>query len=244
MNDDLRSNVRSALPSDVASLMDRIESFAEMPIRVEMNPNPISETDPNPMAPATAVNHDKATIYLRSETEIEPEGVLHELLHIHRYWVEGVPQIMPIGNDANQWSVTSSIENALEHLIIVPKESEYGFDPFPYWNETARINWGRYPWPEMTNEFARRKNVLLGRLGLCLVSDPNVVELAKDCINQEGLQNDAEKFNARIASFIMSNKVRAISCVCRFLNIPIADAHLVTFDVRSRRRIEAPIPPH
>lgn len=241
MPDDLRDMVRAAIPPNVLSLMDNIEAFAGTYISIERNPYPLSKTDPNPLAPASMANHTKGTIYLRDIENIDANGILHELLHINRWWVEQIPQVLANSNE--NVPVTSSIENALEHQIIIPRETDYGFDPYPYWNETARLNWERYPWDGMDIPAARRKNILLGRLGLRLVTDQSVVDLAKSCIEQEGLTAEAEKFDARIASLIAS-KPRAISCVFRFLNIPMAEAHLVYFDIRNQNRLKRPIPAH
>jgi len=241
MPDNLRDMVRATLPPNILSLMDDIEAFASTHISIERNTRPLSETDPNPLAPASSATHTKGTIYLRDIENIDANGILHELLHIHRWWVEQIPQALPIAE--KNLPITSNIENALEHQIIIPRETDYGFDPHPYWNEIAQMNWGRYPWDWMDTPAARRQNVLLGRLGLRLVTDQNVIDLAKSCIEQEGLTAEAERFDARIASLI-TNKPRAISCVFRFLNIPIAEARLVYFDIRNRKRFLRTIPPH
>ena len=240
--DDLREHVRSQLPGNVRSLMDEIEAFAQTEIAVAPNETPISSTDPNLTAPALAAWHDRATIYLRDLEQIDPNGILHELLHLHRFWVEGIPQVMPKSNDDDdQWNVTSFIENSLEHMIIIPKEVEYGYDPYPYWSRTAFENWSRYPWPGMDNSFARRKNCLMGWLGSALVNDESVIQLMRECLETEAILDEAELFKAKI-NRVINRKPAAISCVFRFLNIPRTEAHLVYLDIRARQRRVAPIP--
>ena len=113
--------------------MNEIENFAKREIQVELDPRPVSPTEPNPDRPASQTNHNRATIFIRSEESFQPQGILHELLHIHRYWVEAVPQVMPAKGDRNtdeSWRITSQIENTLEHLVIVPREADYGFEPY------------------------------------------------------------------------------------------------------------------
>ena len=45
--------------------------------------------------------------------------MVHELLHIHRYWVETIPQLVPWPGDAmaqDTWHMTSAIENDIDTL--------------------------------------------------------------------------------------------------------------------------------
>ena len=91
MAGNLRDRVRVAIPPNVLSLMDDIEAFARTHISVERNTHPLSETDPNPLAPACSVTHTRGTIYLRDIENIDVGGILHELLHIQRWWIEQIP---------------------------------------------------------------------------------------------------------------------------------------------------------
>ena len=243
MSDDLRGKVLAVLPTNVQHLIDEIETAAGTPIIFAPNPYPISQTDPNPMGPACAVTHTNATIYLRDTENIDDHDILHELLHIHRFWVEMVPQVLPTGDDSDHLKITSSIENAVEHLIIVPKEADYGYEPYSHWNSMVRTNWRSYPWPDMVSSFARRKNMLLGRLTLKLVNDEATIELVENCLESEGLKEEADRFNAKIFS-LLGNKPRAISCVLRFIKVPMNEVRLVYCDVKNRQQIIKEVPSH
>jgi hypothetical protein len=234
---------KSQLPTPVASLVDRIENFAGREIVVAVDTRSVSPTDPNPDRLATEVTEQSAIIFIRARDSFPSHGVLHELLHIERFWIEGVPQVLPLHDEnGERLQVTSSIENALEHQIIVPREADYGFEPYGYWNETERRLWSQYPWPSITTAWARRKNFLLGWLTVSkLVTDSSVKDHAECCLRKEGLLDEAQKFAVKIAQTIDS-KPRAISAVLRFLNIPVQDIELVKFDVVREKRISIPIP--
>jgi len=236
---------KDQLPQQVAVLIDQIEAYARREIQIAVDTRPVSPTDPNPDRLAAEVTEQRATIYLRAPDAFPPHGVLHELLHIHRFWVDGIPQVLPVHDpDGERLQVTGSIENALEHQIIVPREAEYGFEPYSYWNETERRLWGQYPWPAITNQWARRKNSLLGWLTVSrLVSDDQVKAQAADCLKKEGLFDEAQRFATRIAGVIES-KPRSISATLRFLKIPIQDVRLVRFNVLTEQRDFIPIPEH
>ncbi len=233
-----RDAVISVLPEASLELLREIEDFAGLEIAFERREEPASPSIPNPDSPAARVSHDGATISVYKDV-INPSGITHELLHVYRYWVEAVPQVMPIkdkgGSGANgRWGVTSSIENSLEHLVIVPREKGYGESNDEHWNSVSRANWGKYPWPEINEPFARRKNCLLGWLSCMeIVTDEAVRDLAKECIVKEGYFNEAQKFHEKIMTVLM-DKPRALSAVIRFLQIPFNEIRLVTFDVRNR----------
>lgn len=216
---------KAQLPRGVATLVDRIESFAKREISVEVDNRPRSPTSPNPDSLAARVTPTSATILLRSKDVFPPHDVLHELLHIERMWVEGIPQ-------------------------LVPKHDPKGirsFDPYPYWNETSRRNWSWYPWPALTDPWARRKACLLGWLTVSwLVNDEAVRSHVEECLRKEGgpvLLDEAKQFSARISEKLVS-KPQAQSAVLRFLEIPTTDFMIVRFKVNDGTIEELRLPPH
>lgn len=158
-----------------------------------------------------------------------------------QHWVQQVPQILPHQPTPERIAVTSAIENSLEHLVIVPREEQYGLSPAGYWERTAAANWGRYPCPDMTDPWVRRKNCLLGWLGVTRLNDGEARALAERCVRAEGLLSDAENFAGKIERQVQQDKPAAISTAVRFLRIPPDDAELVWFDPRTRRPRTAPI---
>lgn len=233
---------KSQLSTHSSALVDRIENFAGREIVVEVDTRPVSPSDPNPDRLAVEVDEKSAVLYIRAVDAFPHHGVVHELLHIERHWVEGIPQVLPLEDDANRLQITSHIENALEHQVIVPKEAEYGFEPFGYWNQTALRNWTQYPWPDVKDAWARRKNCLLGWLTVStLVTDQSVKDHVKACLRQERLSDEAEKFATKIGKTIGS-KPQAVGIVLRFLKIPVDEVELVKFDVVREKRISIPIP--
>lgn len=234
---------KNPLPANIQDLVDEIEVFAGLEIGVRLNPNPPSPTAPFPEHLAGEVNDRGATIFIRSDNDFSPGSVLHELLHIHRTWVEAVPQAVPRRQeDEDAWKRTGVIENALEHLVIVPRETKYGFESYDYWNETARRNWSRYPLPELEGKAARRCAFLLASLSArYLITDSKVKQLAEDCLRKEGLLHESKKFGDAIGRSI-TNKERAIAAVFRFLRLPRDDYILLKVDIKNRRSLGFPVP--
>src|SRR5262245_10877599 len=90
----LRERVRASLRQSTIDLWDRIEATTRLPVEVAHNEHPPPLENPN--AAATQVEAGRAVILLRESAPISERDVLHELLHIERYWLERVPQLEPL----------------------------------------------------------------------------------------------------------------------------------------------------
>jgi len=223
-----------------ALLANEIEEYSGREIQVIPNPYPISPTDPNPNGLACNVDEVSARIFYRVQ-KIDQHAFTHELLHIHRYWVRQIPQIIPVSDPAGtNIQVTSSIENTIEHLIIVPEEAQYGFEPYEHWNNTSRLNWKNFD-PSNMNKFAVRKNCLLGWLtAVNLVNDPGVISIAENVIKKLGFLRIAKQMNAKVLKYINS-KEKQISCVVEFIRIPRKEVKLLYLNAKDGTRVEREI---
>ncbi len=233
----MREEFLKQLSDQVIVLVNEIEKFSGREITVHPNPHPVSPTDPNPEAMACAVSESRAQIYYRN-ANLDVHGFTHELLHIRRWWVKGIPQILPTSRSAeSNIKVTSQIENSLEHLTIVPQEAQFGFDPFEYWNRTSVANWEGFDAATL-DKFALRKNCLLGWLTInSLVTDPEVKRMAENKIISAGFLQEAKLFQAKINKYSKS-KEKQISATVHFLRIPRKEVEMVFFDVQNGKRIE------
>ncbi len=144
----------------------------------------------------------------------------------------------------NKTRIANQIENNLEHLVIVPQELEYGFDSHLQYNERARKSWEDYPWPDINEPWARRKNCLLGWLTTSfLTTDPGIQKLAEKSLQSEALLDEAKAFSEKIGR-ILKSKERCISTAVRFLHIPRQEATMTYLDIRNKRLVRKPVPEH
>jgi hypothetical protein len=233
------------LSAETQRLVREIEEFAASEIELRAAPAPSSQELGAVRAVALIASASGATLLYRGEVDFQTPAVLHELLHLRRYWIDAVPQLVPIADPmGDKTKIANQIENTLEHLIITPQEARYGLDPYVSINETARQNWQAYPWSDITESWARRKMCLLSWLTTrVLVSDDGVRALARECLQQEGLLEEAESFADKIERS-GSSKERCISTAIRFLRIPRAEAQMVYLDVKNRRLVRKPVPEH
>ncbi len=70
-----------------------------------------------------------------------PEGaVRHEVLHIHRFYVEGVPKLVLRNQTRDNRDLAENftdIDNALEHLVIIPLELQLNPERLEHWDAMA-----------------------------------------------------------------------------------------------------------
>lgn len=228
------------LPVATKSLVEEIENFSGREILVLTNPYPINSNDPNPDGLACEISENSASIFFRNNI-LDLQAFTHELLHIHRYWVRKIPQVLPVNDSTgSNIKVTSSIENTIEHLIIVPEEEHYGFEPHAHWNTTCRANWDKFE-PQKMDNFAIKMNCLLGWLTIThLVTDDDVARKAENIIKKQGYLQKAKQMSFKVRSY-RDSKEKQISCVVKFLGIPRSDVKLVYFEPNSGQRTEREI---
>lgn len=233
------------LTSETQDLVREIEAFATSEIELRAAPAPSNQTTGAARAVALIASETGATLLYRGEEEFQTPAVLHELLHLRRYWIDYVPQLVPVADSqGDKIKIANQVENTLEHLIITPQETRYGFDPYVSLNATTRQNWQAYPWSDITESWARRKMCLLSWLTTqLLVIDEDVKALARKCLEKEGLLGEAENFAAKIERS-RSSKERCISTAVRFLRIPRAETEMIYLDVKNKRLVRKPVPEH
>ncbi len=233
------------LGADIQCLVEEIEKFASTEIQVRPTPAPTSESAQSPKTIVLIASEYGATLLCRDAGDFRPQAVLHELLHLRRYWIDFVPQILPVDDpDGEKIKLANQIENTLEHIVIVPKEQDYGFEPYASYRETSRRNWETYPWRHIQEPWARRKNCLLNWLTTYfLVRDPTIKQSAERCLEQEGLSSEAANFSQRIER-VLSSKEHCISAAIRFLRIPRHEATMTYLDIKSQKVLRKPIPAH
>jgi hypothetical protein len=227
---DWRAAVLDVLPEKSKELLARLEEFAGREIVFAAYTTPPDDGEVNPDAPATEMTAAGARILLRDGMPIPAQGVTHELLHIERYWVEGVPQLFP-ANPANGKNC-AQMENALEHLVIVPREAAYGFEPYGHWNDTYGKRWTGDRLAPTKPSAVLRMEALMGWLATSTVTDEVVKATMAKIIQDAGFFSEAEKFKARMNEFVPS-KEKMAKCLARFLKIPDGAVVLRYFNAKA-----------
>lgn len=130
------------LPADIQEIVEEIETAVDFEIGIEVR-EPEEEARRRGRSPLKCeVDLHGARIITPAADHFPDSSVLHELLHIRRFLVEKVPRLTFCEN-YDPWSpefesALTSLDNGIEHLIIVPQELARNSERKNYWVEVIR----------------------------------------------------------------------------------------------------------
>jgi hypothetical protein len=219
------------LPDDLQALVQGMEQQSGIVIQVEVDPARGGTM-------ACHVDEHGATLQVAREEFFQPAPVMHELLHVRRFLVDGVPQLV-VNDDYNDWTpelerALTNLDNGLEHLVIVPEE----ILRFPvrrqYWTgvmtrkfEEIRVN--------PLNPDDRRRHALVNWLFTHhLLMEEAQCQAADRLLDELGLRQQADAFRDAIVPALAVKEEAVRRCLER-LNIPFAAVSLKYIDSRARR---------
>lgn len=167
-----------------------------------------------------AVNIKARSIQLFAPTNgYFPDGaVRHEVLHVQRFLVEGVPKLTLA--DSEEWDKTFSdalggLDNAIEHVVIVPVELQFHPERRQHWEAVMRnACLGLPDAPECERHLAVCLHWTFLRH---VLPDSPSVEIARDFAKEHALLEMADQFVDRFLS-VAANKEELVRLI--FLTFP------------------------
>ncbi|WP_374322618.1 hypothetical protein [Brevundimonas sp.] len=226
-HEQLRNQLRSELPEEVVVMWDMIESICEMTIEVH-RPSP----SVTPRQAGSETSEKGAAIILPTHEPLCAAAAYHELLHIHRFWIEGVPQLVAKVAAPAMRQVAPMLDNDVEHSIIIPRQVEAAMNEPFFLQDQISKRWGGYPWPANTEVWRRRYMNFTGALYAPHLSAPHQETIAR-CLALEGATREASLFVKRMND-LSSDKPRMLACMIRFVKLRKEDFLLRYIDIRKR----------
>jgi hypothetical protein len=146
-----------------------------------------------------------------------PDGaVRHEVLHVKRFHIDGVPKLALA--DAEDWDKAYSdglgdLDNAIEHIVIVPEELQFHPDRREHWEAVmSNVCSELHLIPE--SERCLAGSLHWAFLRHVLPDSPHL-EVARNFLIQHALLEIAEKFEKKFLS-VISNKEEMIQVLFLF----------------------------
>lgn len=137
-----------------------------------------------------------------------PDGaVRHEILHVQRFHIEGVPKLALA--DEEEWDrgfsdAMGALDNAIEHVVIVPEELQFHPERREHWEAVMRSVCSRLP---DVPESERRLAVCLHWTFLRhVLPDSPQIEIAKHFATEHGLLELADHFADQFLSAAASKE--------------------------------------
>lgn len=201
------------LPAWLAAMVDELEAETALQIEVTVDPAQAKGRPDEPDPLACQMSASCARILVPAEGYFPAGSVLHELLHLQRVLVEGVPRLVVADTLSDElWSprlVDSLVaqDNALEHLVIVPREMDLLPERRDYWEAKMVRVWGDLAAAGMGSLADRREAALANWFFLrhVLPGSPST-ETAETVLASLGLMEAAEAGVAQMSP-VLSDKV-------------------------------------
>lgn len=139
-------------------------------------------------------------------------GVRHEVLHVKRLLVDGVPRLVlaeTVDLDPRFENALTTVDNALEHLVIVPVELGYHPERRAHWEAVMERTW--------SVDLAAEHNQLDRRISACLhwtflrhvLPDSHLVDSAITAMKQCDLRAEADDFCDQLIP-LLANKLAVV----------------------------------
>jgi hypothetical protein len=164
------------------------------------------------------------------------------VLHARRILIEGVPKLALA--DHEEWdkcliNALANIDNAIEHIIIVPEELNFHLDRGEHWETIMKNLCSELP---NIPEDERRLAVCLHWTFLRhVLPESTTIEILKDFATQHGLLEMANEFAEQIISLASSKEEIVRHMFLTFPEIPKNRAALEYIDY-TRGTFQKPIP--
>jgi len=232
------------LPADLAQLVLETEQSIGFPIEVVVVPQRAGglpgQTDPM----ACEVEKDSARMLVASNDQFRPSSVLHELLHIRRFLVDGVPKLV---DDSDYMPWTPAIrtactlhDNSFEHLVIVPLELRAFPESRDHWEAVMARGWEGLAAGE-GNAVERRQFGLMAWAFLRLIlPDSPTLEVARAVLESSNQLEAAEQFCTELFP-LLDKKEAAIRVWLRHQQVPFEMVSFRYLDPREQRAWETAI---
>lgn len=129
------------LSEPVQQFILEVEEGAGVDIKVFLDPN-LNEGGTTGQGNLAVVIRDRSVQLFAPANGYFPDGaVRHEVLHVQRFHVEGVPKLALADNE--KWDkgfsdALGALDNAIEHVIIVPVELQFHPERRKHWEVVMR----------------------------------------------------------------------------------------------------------
>jgi hypothetical protein len=169
----------------------------------------------------------KAEISTASTEYFPDASVFHELQHIRRFLVEGIPKLL-LCDDYERWEpdlekAILRLDNNLEHLVIVPIELREFPERRAYWEERFKAQIGRLSTGGLSEADSRMAASLVSASVQHLSLGRQVCKLADAMVQTLGAESLTGRFREVLAAKISSKEQLARATFdCFELPLPAA----------------------
>lgn len=229
------------LNEDTRLFVQSIEESSGIEITVRIDPSRRASKSNSSGTLACEVDAHTALLLIPSRDCFPDSSVVHELLHIKRFLVDRVPRIV-ICNNYDDWSPEreaglAKLDNALEHLVIVPKELDKRPSRQVYWRSGVNRALSNILAGSLSVDDSRHLALVHWAFLHQVLPDDELIEKARTILEGMNLANLAASYLDAVVSYLDS-KDALVRATFHYLDIPTEGVCLQTMDPRRNDEIE------
>ncbi|MQR00975.1 hypothetical protein [Glaciimonas soli] len=232
------------LPLDIRTLVEEIERASRVKITVEVDSARARNIPSQPDTMACEFSPHGAKLLIPTSDYFPDGSVLHELLHVRRFLVEGIPCLVDCLT-YQHWRLYFAaglirLDNSIEHLIIVPEELRIRPNRREYWERVMMRLWDELALDRLT-ELARRELALINWAFIEHVLPGSAVQsYARVVLAKFDLTDRAQRCCDELIPSLQ-DKESAIRVCFSHLELPLEVASLEYIDTHAGTRREVPL---
>ena len=233
----MQPEFEARLSPQVKALVRDTEELIGVEMTVVIDPKRASSSQDEPGRMGCDMNPYGAQILTGDAGYFPDASVFHEVQHIRRILVEGVPRLI-VCEDFAPWSPQLStamarLDNNLEHLIIVPQELRMYPERRTYWKrllERMITNLSASNMPE----YERHRFAMLGLLLTDqMLPDEDLKDSISLVLKDLGIRERAQRYRDESVAALMS-KEELVRTTFDHFGLPMAAGCLEYLDSRTR----------
>jgi hypothetical protein len=137
----MQSEYLARLSEPVQQFILEVEEGAGVDIKVILDPNQNEGGTTGQGKLAVVIKAQSIQLFAPTNGYFPDGAVRHEVLHVRRFHVEGVPKLALADNE--EWDegfsdALGALDNAIEHVVIVPSELQFHPERRGHWETVMR----------------------------------------------------------------------------------------------------------
>lgn len=217
----------SQLSAHVRDLVEEVERASGVPIVVTVSPDATVSSFPC---------RDRGEIFTPTPEALEDGSVVHEVLHLRRFLVDGVPRlVVPDDYEGERLDPQDGVtahDNVFEHCVIVPEEIQRCPGRQEYWDQLMLRRWRELESPQMSEAARREASVVMWAFVRHVLPGSEILPVAAEILKRINYEALAEQFSAAVLP-VLTNKEQAIQTWWNQLGF---DQNMVIFEYLDARR--------
>lgn len=230
------------LSPELQHLVHEIENKTTLNIDVEVRDCSDDRAHDEVAPLACIVNESEIRLLVPRGNAFLDGSVLHELLHVERFLIEGIPTLTVLDAycSPDLELVFAQVDNNLEHLVIVPREIRQLPDQRQQWKEKIARSLNRVASSGL--QTADRDFLAIYHLSFIalVLHDEGVSARARALAASLGLTDRAERFAAAIAP-ALAKKEDAVQVLVDAFRLDPSCLCLQYFNSKERSSLQVPL---